>query len=80
MSLGEDVLFQTAAELGPRIRKREISPVALTEAFLERIARDDRKLNAFAYVMADEARAAARAAEKEINAGRYRGPLHGDFG
>jgi len=77
MSLGEDVLFQTAAELGPRIRKREISPVALTEAFLERIARDDRKLNAFAYVMADEARAAARAAEKEINAGRYRGPLHG---
>jgi len=77
MSLGEDVLFLTAAELGPRIRRREISPVDLTEAFLERIGRLDHRLNAFATVMADEARAAARAAAREIDAGRYRGPLHG---
>jgi aspartyl-tRNA(Asn)/glutamyl-tRNA(Gln) amidotransferase subunit A len=77
MSLGEDVLFLGAAELGPRIRRREISPVELTEAFLDRIARFDRKLNAFAFVMADDARAAARLAEREIDAGRYRGPLHG---
>ncbi|TMQ69333.1 MAG: amidase [Candidatus Eisenbacteria bacterium] len=77
MSLGDDVLFLSAAELGPRIRRREISPVELTEACLDRIARLDSKLNAFAFVMTDQAREAARTAEREIEAGRYRGPLHG---
>ncbi len=77
MSLGDDVLYLTAGELGPRIRRREISPVELTEACLDRIAQLDGRLNAFAYVMADEARAAARQAEREIEAGRYRSPLHG---
>ena len=77
MSVDESVLFMTAAELGPLLRRREISPIELTEAHLERIGGLDRKLNAFAFVMADEARAAASTAEREINAGRYRGPLHG---
>ena len=77
MTVGEDVLHLSAAELGTRLRRREISPVELTEAYLDRIARYDPKLNAFAWVMADEARQAARAAEREIGAGDYRGPLHG---
>jgi aspartyl-tRNA(Asn)/glutamyl-tRNA(Gln) amidotransferase subunit A len=77
MSLGEDVLFLTAAELGPRIRRREISPLELTEAYLARIERHGAALNAFATVMADRALEEARTAEREIAAGRYRGPLHG---
>jgi aspartyl-tRNA(Asn)/glutamyl-tRNA(Gln) amidotransferase subunit A len=44
---------------------------------LDEIARRDPAINAFILVMADEARAAARAADEEIAAGRYRGPLHG---
>lgn len=54
-----------------------ISPVALTELMLERIAQYDPALNAYQMVLADGARAAARAAEREIAAGRYRGPFHG---
>jgi aspartyl-tRNA(Asn)/glutamyl-tRNA(Gln) amidotransferase subunit A len=75
--LGDEVLYQSVAELGPQIRLRKLSPVELTEAYLARIARYGRDLNAFAIVTEDLAREQARTAEKEINAGRYRGPLHG---
>ncbi|MEK7331009.1 MAG: amidase family protein, partial [Candidatus Eisenbacteria bacterium] len=75
--LGEDVLYQTVAELGPQIRARKLSPVALTESYLARIAKHGPALNAFARVTPELALAQARAAEKEIEAGRYRGPLHG---
>ena len=56
---------------------REISPVELTGALLERIDRLDPKLNVFIRLDADAAMAAAKAAETEIAAGRLRGPLHG---
>ncbi|MBI1796161.1 MAG: amidase [Candidatus Eisenbacteria bacterium] len=75
--LGEDVLFQSVAELAPQIRARRISPIELTEAYLARIERHAASLNAFARVTPDLAREQARAAEKEINGGHYRGPLHG---
>ena len=54
-----------------------LSPVALTEAALARIAALDPKLNAFITITADRARRAAAAAEAEIKAGKRRGPLHG---
>src|SRR5262245_11620821 len=75
--IGEDILYQSVAELGPQIRSRKLSPVELTEAYLARIAAWGGRLNAFARVTPDLAREQARAAEKEIAAGRYRGPLHG---
>ena len=75
--IGEDVLYQTVAELGPQIRSRKLSPVELTDAYLARIEKHNSSLNAFARVTADLAREQAQAAEKEIGAGRYRGPLHG---
>src|SRR5262249_30166417 len=55
----------------------EVSPVAATRAQLDRIAALDGALGSYALVMADAAMAQARAAEAEIAAGRYRGPLHG---
>src|SRR5204863_8106160 len=58
-------------------RARRLSPVALTEAYLARIQAHAPKLNAFARVTPEVARAQARAAEAEIGRGRYRGPLHG---
>lgn len=73
----EDVLFLSATELGERIRARRLSPVELTEAYLERIRRYDSKLNAFATVTPELALAQAREAENEIARGRRRGPLHG---
>jgi aspartyl-tRNA(Asn)/glutamyl-tRNA(Gln) amidotransferase subunit A len=59
------------------IRARRVSPVALTEAVLNRIDRLDPRLHAFITVTREEALRAAREAAREIESGRYRGPLHG---
>ena len=60
-----------------RIRARELSPVEATEAVLARIAALDGRLNGFVTVLGERALAEARAAEREIAGGAYRGPLHG---
>jgi aspartyl-tRNA(Asn)/glutamyl-tRNA(Gln) amidotransferase subunit A len=73
----EDVLYLTVSELSDRIRSRHLSPVELTEGYLDRIDRHAATLNAFVTVTADLALEQARAAEREIARGRYRGPLHG---
>ena len=75
--LGDDVLYLSATELGRRVRARQLSPVELAESYLARIDRLGPKLNAFVTVTRDRALAQARVAEKEIAAGRRRGPLHG---
>jgi aspartyl-tRNA(Asn)/glutamyl-tRNA(Gln) amidotransferase subunit A len=72
-----DLPFARISGLAPLIRRREISPVEVTDAVLERVQRLNPRLNAFITVTADLARDEARAAEREIAAGRYRGPLHG---
>src|SRR5438874_3696155 len=69
--------YLTIAEAARLIETRELSPVELVDSRLDRIARLDDRLHSFIRVLADEARAAARAAEAEIAAGKYRGPLHG---
>jgi aspartyl-tRNA(Asn)/glutamyl-tRNA(Gln) amidotransferase subunit A len=67
----------TIAEASARIRAGSLSPVALTEAYLDRIRALDGTLHAFIRVLADEALAAARHAEAEIAGGNWKGPLHG---
>jgi aspartyl-tRNA(Asn)/glutamyl-tRNA(Gln) amidotransferase subunit A len=69
--------FLTIAEASALISKRELSPVELVQSRLGRIERLDGKLNSFIRVLSEEALAAARSAEAEIVAGRWRGPLHG---
>jgi aspartyl-tRNA(Asn)/glutamyl-tRNA(Gln) amidotransferase subunit A len=71
-----DLAYAPLTELSRRIRTRELSPVALLDVILDRIERC-RVLNAFITVTTEVARAQAREAEREIAAGRYRGPLHG---
>jgi aspartyl-tRNA(Asn)/glutamyl-tRNA(Gln) amidotransferase subunit A len=75
--IDESVLFQPVTELASKIRTRNLSPVELTEAYLARIRKYSPALNAFATITPDVALQQARAAEAEINGGRYRGPLHG---
>jgi aspartyl-tRNA(Asn)/glutamyl-tRNA(Gln) amidotransferase subunit A len=75
--LREDVLYLPVGELSERVRRRQVSPVELTESFLERSRTIGRQLNAYATLTPDLALQQAHAAEKEIAAGRYRGPLHG---
>jgi len=67
----------TIAEAARRISRKQLSPVELTEGVLARIAAVDPHGGAFITVTGDEALAAARLAEREIQQGRYRGPLHG---
>jgi len=64
-------------EIAERLRTRKASSLELTEAYLERIAKDSGRFNAFETVTADLARREARAADAAIRAGKYRGPLHG---
>jgi aspartyl-tRNA(Asn)/glutamyl-tRNA(Gln) amidotransferase subunit A len=67
----------TISELASRIRKKEISPVEITQRCLCRIEKRDPALNAFIAVMAESAMAEARVAEAEILREQWRGPLHG---
>jgi amidase len=65
----EDLAFAGAAEQARLLRARAISAPELLELHLERIARLDPALNAFRVVLADSARAAARAAQERLEAG-----------
>jgi len=65
------------ATLYERIRTLTVSPVEVVSTCLKRIEQINAKLNAFITVLADQAREQARMAEREIRAGKWRGPLHG---
>src|SRR5947207_877973 len=67
----------TIDEFGRKLRAREITARELTEQCLQRITELQPRLNAFIRVMADEARRDADAADRDLAAGRDRGPLHG---
>jgi aspartyl-tRNA(Asn)/glutamyl-tRNA(Gln) amidotransferase subunit A len=69
--------FTPVRRLGERIKARRLSPVELTDACLSRLERLGPRYNAVVTVMRTQAMAEARLAEKEIRAGRHRGPLHG---
>src|SRR5262245_37483310 len=69
--------FLSIAEVASRYRAGSLSPVAATRQALDRIATLDSALNSFITVCADESLAQAAAAERELAAGRHRGPLHG---
>ena len=67
----------TIEQFGRRLREGDLTAAEVIEACLRRIEADDARLNAFIRVMADEARRGAAAADRELAAGRDRGPLHG---
>jgi len=67
----------TLEELAPLLREGRLSPVEVTQAYLERIDALNPTLNAFITVTGDQALADARRCEEEIRRGGYRGPLHG---
>jgi len=67
----------TIQRLSAMIRRREISPVELTQFVLERIERIQPVLNPFITITDDSARIQAKQAEREIAKGHYRGRLHG---
>src|SRR5947207_6099467 len=73
----EDTLFAPVSELAELLKTRKLSSEALTRAYLERLEKVGPKLGAVVTITRDLALKQARAADREIKAGRYRGPLHG---
>ena len=73
----KEFIYASFTELSQLIDKQKISPVELTQAYLNRIASLDDRLHAFITVDAEGALTAARIAESEIREGRRIGPLHG---
>ena len=69
--------WRSLADAAAAVKAGAVSPVELTRVCLERIERVDHALHAFVSVDAERALQDARRAEREIQAGRSRGPLHG---
>jgi aspartyl-tRNA(Asn)/glutamyl-tRNA(Gln) amidotransferase subunit A len=75
--VANELCFLSISQLAEQIKKRTLSPVEVTQAYLDRIQKVDAKLNSYITVTAERALQEARTAEAEVSMNRYRGPLHG---
>jgi len=73
----ETLCYLSVHELMQHYRRRELSPVEVIDAHLQRIAALNPALSAYLTVTAEQARQEAKAAEADFVGGRVRGPLHG---
>ncbi len=73
----EDLAFASIPTLASLLREREVTSVELTELALDRLRRHDPDLNAVITYTEERALEAARRADRELDAGNWRGPLHG---
>lgn len=73
----EELCYTSATELASKIRRREVSPVEVVDAFFDRIDVRNEEINAYVTLLEEEAREQARQAERDIESGNIKGPLHG---
>jgi len=73
----EDVAFWSVRQLSELVRTRQVTSVELTDMYLSRLKRYNPLLNCVVTFTDEVAMAQAQQADREIAAGRYRGPLHG---
>src|SRR5258708_21341071 len=74
---GEEIFYLSVSELAKRIEAKKLSPVTLTQAYLDRSQKLGPRFNAYARLTPAIALEEAQAAEKEIQRAHYRGPGHG---
>lgn len=74
--MNSQLVYQDATKLAELIRIKEVSPVEVMQAHLDRIEAANPNINAIVTV-ADNAMKAAKAAEAAVLAGHELGPLHG---
>jgi aspartyl-tRNA(Asn)/glutamyl-tRNA(Gln) amidotransferase subunit A len=72
-----ELCFASIDDLSQQLATRDVSPVEVTEALLNRIERHNEEMRVYITVTRDVALEQARQAEREIQSGNYRGPLHG---
>jgi aspartyl-tRNA(Asn)/glutamyl-tRNA(Gln) amidotransferase subunit A len=78
MYMADDSLaFLSIKAQGELLSSRKVSPVELTQLYLDRISRLNGQLNSYNTVCGEMALAAAHTAEREIHSGRNKGPMHG---
>jgi amidase len=77
MALSDELAYLPATELALRIRRRQLSPIEVVDAFIQRIEQRNKSLNAFVYFGFEDARKRAKEAEQALMAGEGLGPLHG---
>jgi aspartyl-tRNA(Asn)/glutamyl-tRNA(Gln) amidotransferase subunit A len=75
--LSSDVFFATVTELNTRLKAREFSVLELTRAFGARLEKLGPEYHALALPLVEQATRGARDADRDIKAGRLRGPLQG---
>ena len=73
----DSLYYLTIHEASSLLREGQLSPVELTQSFLDRIDQLGGTLRAYITVLSESAMSEARRAEEEIRRGEYRGPLHG---
>ncbi len=73
----KEICELSISELSRLIQKKEASPLEIVEAYISRVNSLEPQLNSFITLVSDQAIESAKQAEKEIQAGRYLGPLHG---
>ncbi len=73
----EDLCYATVRHLAALMRSRKISSAALTDMYIARLGRLDPTLHCVITMTAERARAQAADADRDLTAGKYRGPLHG---
>ncbi len=77
MALADELAYMTATEMAALIRRRQLSPVEVVDAVIERIEERNPSLNAFIFKGYDDARQRAEHAERAVASGEELGPLHG---
>lgn len=73
----DELYYMPITQLAEHIKKRAVSPVEITQAYLDRIQVIDPTLNSYITVTAERALQEARAAEAQMRDNTYLGPLHG---
>jgi len=76
-SADDEIAFAPVTQLSRWIESKKLTSERLTNIYLDRIARLDPKIRSIITLTKDHALARAKAADAEIAAGKYRGPLHG---
>ncbi len=77
MTLSDELAYMSAAELALKMRSKLLSPVEVVDAFIIRIEARNPSITSLVYYGFDDARRAAKEAEKAIMSGSDIGPLHG---
>jgi aspartyl-tRNA(Asn)/glutamyl-tRNA(Gln) amidotransferase subunit A len=77
MATSSEICRMDTADLARRIAAKELSPVEVLDAVLDRLDRLDPALHMFTTVVPEQARQDAKRIEADIAAGRETGPLAG---